>query len=90
MNKINSINNSTIRNNSNRNKQQNLTYYCYSDNHYGLNNNQFSNVYGNRDNNKIIINTVYNSYTNNIYPIPRKTSYSNYKKNKLLIELLII
>lgn len=82
-NKINSIHNSIFRSNSyHEKKERNDIDNIYNKNYYDLNiNNHIGNLYKSKDSNKIIINTVYNSYTNNIYPIPHKDNYSRYKKN---------
>ena len=79
-NKINSVNNPIFHYNSfHENNKQNLNNFISDKNYYNLNRNkQLGNIYGNKDNNKIIINTVYNSFTNNIYPIPKY----NFSKNK--------
>lgn len=82
-NKINSIHNSIFRSNSyHGKKERNDIDNIYNKNYYDLNiNNHIGNLYKSKDSNKIIINTVYNSYTNNIYPIPNKDNFSKYKKN---------
>ena len=79
-NKINSVYNPIFHYNSFHEKyKRNLNNFIYDKNYYNLNQNeQIGNIYGNKDNNKIIINTVYNSFTNNIYPMPKY----NFSKNK--------
>ena len=82
-NKINSVHNSIFRSNSyHEKKDPNDIDNIYNKNYYDLNiNNNIGNICKNKDNNKIIINTVYNSFTNNIYPIPHKINFSRYKKH---------
>ena len=69
--KNNSIFNTDIYDYKNKSKKYNIT----SNNNTNDNNNYYD-----LNKSKIIINTVYNSFTNNIYPFPHKTNFTNYKK----------
>ena len=89
-NKINCFKNSIIRSNSNRvKKDQNNNYYYLLNNDR---NNIFKNIYKNKknnNNNRTVINTAYNSFTNNIYSIPHKTNLLiNKSHNKSKISVL--
>ena len=81
-NKINSVNNSIFRSNSNyEKKEKKENDNIYNKNYYDLKiNSNMGNIYKNKGSNKIIINTVYNSFTNNIYPVPHKINFTRYKK----------
>ena len=79
--KINNLNSAYFRPNYSIDNKKTNTNNIIGNTNFHINNDRIRGVDENKDNNKIIINTVYNSFTNNIYPIPHKINYSKYKKS---------